>query len=221
MKRHLFTFLFVFITMYVCYGQQIKSDCKCSENKMSGTTNGQEPDSSFYFSNGQNIILCGFKNSGSLPSTFSEFTLSICGQDTIIDFWDATLTCKLTFKIDTLLIEDTRNLPAAIERQYQVTTWSIEKIYFANGKISRHSTVNRNIRKYTQQEIQQTIKEYETAKNGLDELKMQLANRLFMSTISGDKQSRQYFLDFKTKFGTLDGAFSEEYSDLKAMLGIG
>jgi hypothetical protein len=62
------------------------------------------------------------------------------------------------------------------------------------------------------------LKTYETAKPGLDDSKMEIANKLFIATISGDKKARQYFKEFKSKFGTLDGAFSEEYSDLTAML---
>lgn len=29
------------------------------------------------------------------PTTFSEFILAVCGQDTTIDFWGAVLTCRL------------------------------------------------------------------------------------------------------------------------------
>ncbi len=36
--------------------------------------------------------------------------------------------------------------------------------------------------------------------------------------LCGGKKARQYFEEFKTKFGTLDGAFAEEYRELKAML---
>ena len=47
---------------------------------------------------------------------------------------------------------------------------------------------------------------------------MAIVNKLFIATISGDKKARQYFKEFKNKFGTLDGAFSEEYNDLTTML---
>lgn len=185
---------------------------------MAGTTNGQRPDTSFYFSNSKTIILCGYKNPDSKPTTFSEFTLSICGEDTILDFWEAMLTCRLNFEQDTLLVEDMRYLPTAINRKYEEATWSIEKIYFVNGLPHRQLKTNEKIRKYNEAEIEQTNTEYETAKPGLDESKMELANRLFMAAVSGDKKAREYFSDFNTKFGTLDGAFKEEYNELKAML---
>jgi hypothetical protein len=78
--------------------------------------------------------------------------------------------------------------------------------------------VNRQIRKYNQDEIQTVLKVYETAKSGLDDNKMEIANKLFIATISGDKKARQYFKEFNNKFVTLDGAFKEEYSDLTVML---
>ncbi len=78
--------------------------------------------------------------------------------------------------------------------------------------------VNTQIKKYSQDEIQSVLKTYETAKSGLADSKMEIANQLFIATISGNKKARQYFKEFKTKFGTLDGAFAEEYIDLTAML---
>jgi hypothetical protein len=48
---------------------------------------------------------------------------------------------------------------------------------------------------------------------------MQLVNRLFIATISKDNTARKYFYEFEKKF-ELDGAFSEEYNDLKAMLEV-
>jgi hypothetical protein len=47
---------------------------------------------------------------------------------------------------------------------------------------------------------------------------LEIANKLFIATISGDRKARQKFKEFNNKFGTLDGAFKEEYSDLTAML---
>ena len=80
--------------------------------------------------------------------------------------------------------------------------------------------INRQIRTYSQGEIQSVLKTYETAKTGLDDSKMEMANKLFVATISNSKKARHYFKEFKSKFGTLDGAFAEEYNDLTAMLAL-
>jgi hypothetical protein len=159
-----------------------------------------------------------YKNPDSKPTTFSEFILSVCGQETIIDFWGAVLTCRLKVNKDTLLVDQLRDLPIGKNFEFQETIWTTEKIYFRGQKLVRELVVNRQIRKYSQDEIQSVLKTYETAKTGVDEGKMEIANNLFVATISGNKKARQYFKEFKNKFGRLDGAFSEEYSDLTAML---
>ena len=47
---------------------------------------------------------------------------------------------------------------------------------------------------------------------------MVLANKLLICSISENRIAKQYFNDLETKFGTLDGAYKEEYYDLRAML---
>jgi len=196
------------------YGQTEMTSCDCPKTKYAET----KADTTFYLSNGKTIVLCGYKNPDSKPTTFSEFILFVCGQDTIIDFWDAVLTCRLKVNNDTLLVDELKNLPTGENLKFQETIWTTEKIYFNGQKVIRKLVVNRQIGKYNQDEIQAVLKEYEAAKFGLDDNKMEIANKLFIATISGNQISRQYFNEFEKKFGTLDGAFAEEYSDLKAML---
>lgn len=197
----------------VC-GRTKRTSCDCPKTQFAGT----KADTTFYLSNGKTIVLCGYKNPDSKPTTFSEFILSVCEQDTIIDFWGAVLTCRLKVSKDTLLIDQLQNLPTGKNFKFQETTWTTEKVYFNGQELVRKRVVNRQIGKYSQDEIQSVLKTYETAKPGLDDSKMELASKLFIATISGDKKARQYFKEFKNKFGTLDGAFSEEYNDLTAML---
>lgn len=190
------------------------TSCYCPKTEYAGT----KADTAFQLSNGKTIVLCGYKNPESKPATFSEFILSVCGEDTIIDFWDAVLTCRLKVNKDTLLVDELQNLPTGRNFKYQETVWTTERIYFRGSKVVRKLVVNRQIRKYSQAEIQTVLKTYENAKQGLDDNKMVIANQLFIATISGDKRAGQYFKEFNNKFGTLDGAFKEEYSDLTAML---
>lgn len=196
------------------YGQTKKVACDCPKTQYTGT----KADTTFLLSNGKTIVLCGYKNPDSNPTTFSEFVLAVCGQDTIIGFWGAVLTCRLKVNKDTLLVDQLQNLPTGSNFKYLETVWATEKIYFSGKKIVRELLVNRRIRKYNQGEIQLVYKSYENEKAGIDDRKMTIANKLFMATISGDKKARQYFHDFKNKFGPLDGAYKEEYNDLIAML---
>lgn len=194
--------------------QAKKVSCDCPKTQYAGT----KPDTTFHLSDGKAIVLCGYKNPDSKPATFSEFVLSVCGQDTIIDFWGAVLTCRLKVSKDTLLVDQLQNLPTGKNFKYQETVWATEKIHFSGQKLVRKLMVNRQIRKYNQDEIQTVLKNYETAKPELDDSTMEIANKLFIATISGDKKARQYFKEFNNKFATLDGAFKEEYNDLTAML---
>lgn len=190
-------------------------DCKCAENDFVGT----KTDTVYQLSNGKRIALCGYRNIENKPIDFSEFVLSVCGEKKIIDFWDATETCNLKTIKDTLIVEELINLPTEKNRIYNSTIWSIEKFYFQNEQLKRKKFLNQKIRKYNNAEILLTLKEYENADEKLNDEKMQLVNRLFIATISKNNKARDYFYKFENRYKP-DGAFSEEYSDLKAMLEV-
>ena len=156
-------------------------------------------------------MLCGFKNS---DNTFSEFVLSVCGESKIIDFWDATLTCRIETNKDTLLVQEIQNLPVGKKLEYQPTVWTTEKVYFSKQKVTRKLEVNKKIGKYNQEQINKILKIYENAKPEINEWIMGIANNLFIASISGNKKAKQYLNDFEKKFGKLDGAFAEEYKEL-------
>lgn len=216
MKRQSLTIFLAFLTLTSILGQTNINSCDCPKTEYAGT----KADTTFHLSNGKTIVLCGYKNPDSNPTTFSEFILAFCEQDTIIDFWGALLTCRVTVNSDTLLVDQIMNLPIGKNFEFQETVWKTDKIHFSGKKLLRELVVNRQIRKYNQNEIQAVLHEYEKAPLGLDENIMKIANKLFIATISGDKKAREYFKEFKIKFGILDGAFAEEYSDLCKMLEI-
>lgn len=213
-KRGYFTLLpFVFF-LSTTYGQSKVAPCDCPETPYTGT----KADTAFHLSNGRTIVLCGYKDPDLKPTAFSEFVLSVCGQDTILGFWGAVLTCRLKVDKDTLLIEELQNFPIGKNFKNQEAVWKTEKFYFDNQKVCRKIVINRQIRKYTKAEIKSILSAYETAKFGIDDSKLILANQLFIATISGNKQARQYFKDFEKKFGALSGELAETYHGLAAML---
>ena len=201
------------MTHLVALGQNLKT-CSCAKNEFAGT----KANTTFQFTNGKAIALCGYKNLGSKPTMFSEFVLSVCSSNRIIDFWPATLTCRLRTDKDTLFVEQIEKLPTGKNFKYQPTIWSVEKIYFKGQHVKRKLAVNRKIRKYNSSEIKTILQSFKTAKVELNDEVMELGNKLFISAISGDKTARQYFKEFRTHFGVLDGAFKEEYDDLVAKL---
>jgi hypothetical protein len=220
MKQQLLLYLFILASTLPACGQINEHNCMCPKNTMTGTLEGAKADATFSFNNGHKIILCGYRNNNQVEISYSEFILQVCGYDDIIDFWGATQTCRLFVDTDTLKVVDIVNLPTGVNRSYKPTDWSVEKIYFVKGQLARAFEVNRSIRKYTQHEISSTLVEFETAKGDIDDNKLRLINRLFIAAISGDKKARKYFKESESKFGELDGAFAEEYKDLKAMLNL-
>ena len=64
------------------------------------------------------------------------------------------------------------------------------------------------------------LKEYEVAirktfkPNTANKVNMEIADRLFISAISGSKQAKAYLKTFNKHFGGLDGEYLEWYADL-------
>lgn len=214
MTRYSLTIILTILTFTSVFGQTNNTSCDCPKTQYAGTP----ADTTFHFANGKTIVLCGYKNPDSKPTTFSEFILAVCGQDTIIDFWGAVQTCQIKVNKDKLLVNELKNLPTGKEFKFQETVWTTEKIYFKGQKLVRKRVINKQIRKYNQDEIQIVLNSYETAIQGLGDNKMEFVNKLFIATISGDKRARQYFMEFPSKCDVLDGANKEEYYDLLAML---
>ncbi len=126
MKRHYVTISLILLTVTSIYGQTNETLCDCPKTEYAGT----KADTTYHLSNGKTIVLCGYKNPDSKPTTFSEFILSVCGQDIIIDFWGATSTCRMTVNKDTLLVDELQNLQTGRDFKYRETVWTTDKIYF-------------------------------------------------------------------------------------------
>lgn len=195
------------------WGQTQDKGCECPSNQYTDS----KPETTFHFTNGKAIVLCGFAETKDSEKLYSEFVLAVCGQNNVIDFWDALTVCRITTNKDTLKIEELKNLPTGDDLNFILTVWRIEKIYFKNGQVERSFALNRKIRKYNQREIKTVLTEYERLGKKLTYDNMDLIYKLFMATISGDKTAGKYLTD-KTRFETLDGAFQEDYEELIAML---
>jgi hypothetical protein len=219
MKIKLQILALILLTSFTVHAQINKVSCDCPKTKYAG-----EKADSFSFANGKTIVLCGYNNPERSSKAFSEFTLSVCGQNSIIDSFHSfigtksVLTCHLKLDKDTLFVQRVANLPTAKNFLVQPTVWSNEKIYFKDGKHVIKQNVNRSIPKYDQKKIDIVLKSFETSKPAIDSSKLELANQLLIAAISGDSKARGYLKEFKTKFGNLHGAYLEEYNDLIAML---
>lgn len=193
-----------------------KGGCNCPKTMYADT----KAETAFPFSNGKTIVLCGYKNPKSVPVNYSEFVLAVCGQPAIIGFWGAVTTCQLRMAHDTLLVEQLVGLPTGVKMKYQLSVWSVEKLYFRDQKLRRKWMLNRKLPTYNQAEIARVLKAFGNARGALNEAKMDLAAELFVAAISGSGKARKGFGKFKTKFGVLDGHFAETYDDWSGMLAL-
>lgn len=192
---------------------KIPPQCSCPENDLRTT----KADTVFTFGNGKKIALCGYRNTEDDPVTFSEFVLAECGKDTVLREWDATITCRVFTKGDTLIAEELYNLPVGKNFEYERTVWWIDKFYFEDGNIKTLPLRNDNIPKYSKGQIKKVLAEYKAATGKLEENTMEMAGKLFIAAVSGSKEALRNFYQFEEKY-ELDGAYAEEYEELKAMM---
>lgn len=214
MEKTFLLALFSIILSTTLYAQANNTECGCPVNQFTDVN----AEAVFSFSNDRAIAVCGYKNTDDTHPTYSEFVLAVCGENKVIDFWDATTVCRLTSHNDTLFVQELYPLPIADNFEFEETVWTTEKIYFTDNKVNRKKSVNSGIRKYSAAEIQEVLETYRNAGSGFDESKMKIANQLFVAALSGSKQAWRSFTEFKDRFDVPDGAYSQEYRVLKEML---
>ncbi len=163
----------------------------------------------------QQIAICGYHNTNN--NYFSEFVVAECGNDTIFNFWDALTIAKIEVKKDTLYIKEISSLPLGKNLEFIDFEWYINKLYYQNTKLKMMSSINTDIRKYSDDEIKNVLNEYNNADNKLNDSIMFTANKLFVAALSGSDEALQSFYSFREKY-ELDGAYSQEYKELAAML---
>jgi len=197
--------------------------CNCPPNEF-GYPNAKKADTVFHLSNGKSIALCGSKDTEIAKGRtfYSEFVLAACGEKHVVKFWGAVLDCQLHVYKDTLIVETLDSLPTGKKIQYRWTVWTVERIFFKNGEVTKDFRVNRQIPKYNEQEIQMALKQYEQAvkvdaasnhPNRVNNVNMEIADKLFISATSGSEKARSYLKQFKNHFGGLSGEYLEWWVD--------
>ena len=209
--------IILFLLLSAMGFSQSKTECFCPKSEV---TSFQKADTVFSFSNNKKIALCGYKEIIDDKNYYSEFVISECGSDKIIESWDETSVCLARFSNDKLNIETLLPLPLGNDYEYRDFVWSTETFYYNGNKLQSNFQINKGIKKYTQNQIQQVLKAFEKADAKLNDDTMVLCNKLFVAAISNSEKAKKYFMDFEIKFGALDGAFAEEYKDLKAKLAL-
>ncbi len=198
-----------------------EADCdKCSASDYAES----EPDTAFIFSNGSELLLCGYSELKDGRKIYSEFVLSECGKDSIVDFWSAVEEYEILFEQDTLHLQKLELLALDNNREFVKKKWLTESLYYENGELKRTKKLNPEV-KYSQRQTDQSLQEYESthwktqieASEEYTEAKMELANRLLIAAVSGSEKAELYFKEFYSKFKP-DGAYAEWYHEMADML---
>lgn len=183
-----------------------------------------EPDTIFDFSGGQRLLICGGSEVQDKKKVYSEFVISECGNNTLIDFWGAVEKYEVEYVKDTLKLSKIELLALGKNLALIEKTWLTESFYYQGNKLQRVKKLNPKIG-YSQSQINKTLQEYEATKwktqrgasQEYTEDKMRLANSLMLAAVSGSRKAEKYFMEFSSKFEP-DGAYSEWYSEMKNLL---
>jgi len=199
------------------YAQTTKRSCDCPQNQYAQT----KGDTTFHLSNGKSIALCGYQEPGSKPIVYSEFVLSDCARDSVIDFWRAVLDYHVEVKADTILLKRLEYLHVGKDFKEQEVVWSTEKLFWKGQKVIREKVTNLQLQNpYNADEIEAVLRAYESASPDLSYGQgiVPLEDKLFAATISGSIKARQYFEEMPSKFNHFGGAITEYHSRLQEML---
>jgi hypothetical protein len=206
------------VTIIMIFVAQISlaqnKNCDCPKK---GYNDSGKADKMFSFKNKMTIGLCGFMEQKGADTIYSEFVLFHCEQEKILKDWDATQSCKISKKRDTLIVQELYGL--AIDK-YLAIKWIpfyITKYYFVNSKLHSTSFFRNDLPKYTTKQIETVITQYRlvTKQSDADSILL-IAHRLFWAYVSGSKEAANHLNSFETRFGPFDGAVAEEFHDLWA-----
>lgn len=194
--------------------------CKCSKTPYVATD--AEPIRIFHFTNGRAIGLFGYEEKKLIKgkTLYSEFILTKCGAKNIIKFWEAVLTCDVTFANDTIYVKVLYDFPVGNDMKPKYLPWTIERVYFSNGEAVRDLIINPAIPKYTPAQVALMLNQYQHTPNANADATVDLAEKLLMSAMSGSKKAKYLLVNFQKKFTSLDGIYAEEYDTIMGMLGL-
>ncbi len=198
--------ILVFLSLW-CYALAVaQTNCHCPKNNYTDT----EADTVFHFSKGHSIALCGYRYPDTDPPQFTEFALSVCGQDTTLGFWGALYQYRVNLKQDTLFINRIEYLPVGENFKRKEVRWSTEKLSFKGNRVERYTTVNKMINLYDSRQIQLVLQDYTQAFKQPEKKYDKLMGELFVATLSGSKEARQDLFSMKN---LTIGAAGGEYQD--------
>ena len=178
---------------------------------------GNKPQKVFSFSNGRRIGLCGERSSLQGVEVYTGCTIYPCGQHKAMGEWDATESCSVIQKGDTLEVAEWYPIANGRHLSLEWHPFYIIQYHWGHGRWMQASWFDRHLRTYTVQEIKQVAGQYAAlAKPRNYDHLLLVAHRLFWAYVSGSRQAGKDLETCYKRFGPFDGAVSEEFDAVMA-----
>lgn len=171
----------------------------------------------FHFSNGKEMGICGFNTIEGTDTSYTRFSLFLCGDSKPIETWGENITCKLERTKDALLVKEMYNLPVG---QSFSTLWRpfyVHKYTFTNGKVTETEYFDKQLPRYNKEQIAAAIQQYKDLPPTANEQTMKVANMLFWAAVSGSKETESLLATIPDKFGPFDNVIGEEWKQINAV----
>lgn len=169
---------------------------------------------SFRFGGGAELGICGFNTIEEGDTSYTRFSLFLCGQDKPLERWDANITCKAERTRDALLIKEMYNLPVGQSFSRLWRPFYIHKYTYRNGAFEETEYIDKQLPRYTKDQVTQVIKQYNELQTPATEETMKVANMLFWAAVSGSKETEAMLKSIPGKFGPFDNVLSQEWEEL-------
>lgn len=206
----------IFIPLLTCSllsrAGEISCDCPPGERSAS-----PKPDTVFLFSNGRQIALCGYHNKDERGTALPAFALSVCSAGKTLGWWKAEGRYSIAMHEDTLYVDELIRLPAGDNMSELETVWATDRIWMEKSQVIRQFAVRRDLPVYTQPQITEVLASFETSDDRSPRFTIELAKRLFVAMLSGDKKAGEYFAVIRNRLEA-DAVLLNEYEDLSAKL---
>lgn len=167
--------------------------------------------------NNNNILgLYGEQNIERKDTSYNSVAICFCNKNRIV--YDMTDFGMISFKIkqnqDSLFVEEIVGIPNGENYKFIWQPFYITKLFFVKDSLIEKDSYKKGLRKYSQSQIKEILKQYKKLKKTNCDHILELANRLFWAYISGSKEAEINLKAFPEKFGPFDGACAEEWDDL-------
>jgi len=194
--------------------------CKCG--KYPDIPTDSIPDTIVNIANNKSFAICGSFDYDLGEKLISEFTVTLCGEQNALKFYDALKNYRIEVKEGAMVLTDLRMLPMGESHSFIAIPWASDYYYvIQNNKSLRDSCIiSRNVN----YGLKQLIKIDTAFMDSLwtSNLKMkyllneELIGLVFLAAISDQKAYLHRFLFFTDTF-SIDGEYAEYYNELRIM----